>query len=70
MGDVGLAAGEIIVHRKDVVTVRQQPLAQMRAEEAGPAGHQDASTELAQMRALTNTAPKTCPEPDRMLTHK
>jgi hypothetical protein len=34
-------AGEVIVDAQDVVTARQQPLAQMRAEKAGAAGDED-----------------------------
>ncbi len=40
MRDVVLATGEIVVHAQHVVAVAQQPLAQMRSEEAGAAGHQ------------------------------
>jgi hypothetical protein len=40
--DVVFAAGEVIVDAQDVVTVSQQPLAQVRAEEAGATGYQNA----------------------------
>ena len=40
VGDVVLAAGEVVVDAQHVVAVAQQPLAEMRAEEAGAAGHQ------------------------------
>ena len=42
MRDVGLLAGEEIVEADDVVSLLDQPLAQMRAQKAGPAGHQNA----------------------------
>ena len=42
MRDVVLAAGEEVVDAQHVVAVAQQALAQMRAEEAGAAGHQHA----------------------------
>ena len=42
MGDVVLDAGEEIVKADDVVTVVQQALAEMRAEEAGAAGDERA----------------------------
>jgi hypothetical protein len=42
MRDVVLAPGEVIVDAQDVVPLRQQPLAQMRAEKPGAAGHQNA----------------------------
>ena len=40
MRDVALGAGEEIVDADDVVAALQQALAQMRAEEPGPAGHE------------------------------
>ena len=43
VGDVRLLAGEEVVQADDVVPPLQQPLAEMRAEKAGPAGHQDSS---------------------------
>jgi hypothetical protein len=42
VGDVVLAAGEVVVHTQHVVAVAQQAFAQMRAEEAGTAGHHNA----------------------------
>ena len=36
MGDVGLLAGEEIVEANDVVSLIDQPLAQMRAEKPAP----------------------------------
>ena len=41
-GDVVLAAGKVIVHAKHVVAFGDQALAEMRAEEAGAAGHENA----------------------------
>ena len=43
MLDVALAAGEEIVDAEDVVALRDQPIAQMRAEKPGAAGDQNAS---------------------------
>ena len=40
--DIGLVAGEEIVGANDFMAVVQQSLAQMRAEETGASGHQDA----------------------------
>jgi hypothetical protein len=42
MSDVALGAGEEVVDADDIRAPLQQSLAQMRAEEAGPAGHQNA----------------------------
>src|SRR3989344_4230558 len=42
MGDVVLGAGEEIVHAQHVVPVGDQPLAEVRAQEPGAAGDQDA----------------------------
>ena len=39
--DVALAAGEVVVDAEHVVALGQQPLAQVRPEEAGAAGDQD-----------------------------
>ena len=41
MREVVLVAGEEVVHAEDVVARRQQALAKMRAQEAGPAGDED-----------------------------
>ena len=41
MRDVRLLAGEEVVEADHVVSLLDQPLAQVRAQEAGPAGHQD-----------------------------
>jgi len=43
MRDALLAAGQEIVDAQDVVTLPQQALAKMRAQEAGAAGHQNAA---------------------------
>ena len=43
VGDVALAAREVVVHAQHVVPLRHQPVAQMAAQEAGPARDQDAS---------------------------
>jgi len=40
-GDIVLVAGEVVVDAQHVVACRQQALAEMRAEKAGAAGHQD-----------------------------
>ena len=40
-GDIVLAAGEVVVDAQHVVARRQQPLAKMRAEKTGAAGHQN-----------------------------
>ena len=40
VGDVALGAGEVVVDAQHVVAVGEQPLAQVRAEEAGAAGDQ------------------------------
>ena len=42
MSNVVLSAGEEVIQTDDVVTVVQQPFAQMRAEEAGAASDEDA----------------------------
>ena len=42
MGDVRLLAGEKVVEADHVVLLLDQTLAEVRAEEAGPTGHQDA----------------------------
>ena len=42
VGDVGLLAGEEVVEADDVVPLLDQPLAEVRAEEAGAAGDQNA----------------------------
>jgi hypothetical protein len=44
VGDVVLAAGEQVVQADHVVAARDQPVAQMRADEAGPAGDQNAKS--------------------------
>ena len=49
--DVVLVAGEVVVDAQHVVARRQQALAEMRAEEAGAAGHQNP---LAHALALLN----------------
>ena len=41
-GDVGLAAGEVVVDAQHVMAIAHQPVAQMRAQEPGAPGHQDA----------------------------
>ena len=46
MNDVFPAAAEIVVDAEDVVAVPQQPFAEMGAEEAGPACHQNPSSQL------------------------
>ncbi len=38
VSDIGLLAGEEIIHADDVVSLVDQPLAQMRPQKAGPAG--------------------------------
>ena len=40
--DVVFRAGEEVVHAQHVVALGQEPLAQVRADEAGAAGHQNA----------------------------
>jgi hypothetical protein len=40
MGDVVLAASEIIVDAQDVVALSHQLLAEMRADKSGTAGHE------------------------------
>ena len=40
MSDVIDFAGKEIIDASDLATIRQQPIAQMRAEEAGPTGDQ------------------------------
>jgi len=42
MGDVPLLAGEQVVDADHLVTVPQQPVAKVGAEETGAAGHEDA----------------------------
>ena len=44
MGDVVLGAGEEVVQADNVVAVGQQSFTEMRAEEAGTAGDEDAGT--------------------------
>ena len=46
MRDVALGAGEEIVDADEIGAALQQALAQMRAEKAGPAGHQNALFEM------------------------
>src|SRR5450755_1694784 len=41
MRDVVLVAGEEVVDAENVVAIRQQAFAEMRTQEAGPAGDQD-----------------------------
>jgi len=41
-----LGAGEEVVHAQDVVAVGEQALAQVRAEEAGAAGDEDAFAQV------------------------
>ena len=45
MRDVVLGAGEEVVHARDVAAIGEQALAQVRAEEAGAAGDEDAFAE-------------------------
>ena len=42
VGDVARMAGRQVVERDDVVAIGQQPVRQVRADEAGPAGDDDA----------------------------
>ena len=42
MGDIRLGAGEHVVEADDIAAARHQPLAEMRTDEAGPSGHEDA----------------------------
>ena len=42
MLDILLRAGEQVVNAQDFVAVAQQPIAQMRPQEAGASGHHDA----------------------------
>jgi hypothetical protein len=39
--DILLPAGKEVVNANDIVPIRQQPIAKMRAQEAGSAGHKD-----------------------------
>ena len=57
MLDVAPRAGEKIVDADDFGALREQPVAQMRAEEAGAAGHHDA---LLQMHEPKTPARRHC----------
>jgi hypothetical protein len=41
VGDIVLSAGEVVVDAKDIVTLLEQQLAQMRTEKACAAGYED-----------------------------
>ena len=51
MLDVATRAGEEIVDADDVRPLLEQPVAQMRAEEAGAAGHHDALLQMHEPKA-------------------
>src|SRR5262249_19056237 len=73
MGDVALGAGEEIVDADEVGATLQQALAQMRAEKAGTAGHQNAlfemhgeSTSGERVSATDSTTPPELPSMPRV----
>ena len=48
--DIALGAGEQVVGAEHLVAVGKQPVDEVRPEETGPAGHQDALAALVEAR--------------------
>src|SRR5207302_8440158 len=66
MRDVGLDPGQETVDRRDLVAFAQEPLAEVRADESGPAGDHDARARGAGVPAVppdteAEPHPVTCP---------